>query len=178
MGYSVSEKQAAAQKSNPLVPIAYTSGAISGGVVGTDYALWFDIHPVFGAVLGSIISTIITSILLSILANKELKDKLITAGAVIGAIAGIWSTLTIEMSWPSFFGGLVGGAILGAIGGFLIFILIILVCFCLLLISRGPIALYLRDLLTKYHQDNQGVSFLQVEIWSIDNFLSLINSCV
>ena len=129
----------------PLVPFAYASGVVSGGVVGYDYGTWLDVPPAIGAIIGAIVSSVLTGVLLSIIQSRELRGRLIGFGAFAGAVVGAWAMMISEPGVANFLGGALVGGVFGAIAGMVAFLLIFVSAAFLLLISRGPIALFLRN---------------------------------
>jgi len=131
---------------NGAPPIAYFFVAIGGGVVGHDYAQWFEADPLVGAGIGGAISLILTNILYRLYTDHDgtIKETCSGIGAFIGLIIGVTAVASNadgDMAW------VIGGAIGGVIGyglGQMAAAILSLGAFVLLFLSQGPIGFMIR----------------------------------
>jgi len=132
-----------------LMKLALASGLISGGVVGHDYARWIDVNPMGGAVAGFMVGAVLAAFLSYI--AKDPEQKLQSLCSTIGALAGLIFGAGIGAMNDGGVQGLgigaVVGTVIGAIAGRLVAMFISLSAFLLLFVSRGPVGLYLRNVI-------------------------------
>ena len=138
------------QKKKGAPPGAFVLVAIGGGVVGQDYAQWFEVNPLIGAAIGGIIGLILTNVLYTLAADPEGKIKETCSG--IGGLAGaIWGGYVGAKNSESGFAWLIGGVVGAAIGGIvgqMVAAFLAFAALILLFLSQGPVGLVLRTWIT------------------------------
>lgn len=174
-------------QTSPLKTLAYASAIISGGVVGADYATWLKVNPLVGTILGSILSSILTSILLHLQEDPggKIQETLTKLGAFSGMLIGVTVGISDNGGFQGFFGGLIIGAVLGAMAGQMIASSISFGAFAMLFVSRGPVGMFLRNVMLDGGEANQvskldpepqclGHHFLSSLLENTDNLYFLI----
>ncbi len=129
-----------------LHPLASFFLASGGAVVGTDYAKWFNVDPVLGALVGGVISLIILQIAYRI--HKDPGGKIRKGFTEFGLVAGfILGAVIASDNSDSGFAWLIGGGIaagVGALLGQMAAAIVSLAGFSVLFLSQGPIGLAVR----------------------------------
>ena len=143
-------------QASPLHRIAQVSSVIGGGVVGVDYATWFEVDPFVGMLMGVGISWALTTLLLKLrAAKKEIAKACGLIGGLLGCLSGAYLGYKFGIAEyadvPAMYGlgGFLVGGLIGSIAGQMIAALISFSVFALLGISQGPVGAVLRGVLMK-----------------------------
>jgi len=134
------------QQGGGLHPMASFFLASGGAVVGTDYAKWWNVDPVMGAIIGGVISLAILQFAYHLHKDPggKIKKGFSEFGLVVGGIMGAVissENSTEDLAW------LIGGGIGAALGygaGQMVAAIVSLAGFAVLLLSQGPIGLAVR----------------------------------
>jgi hypothetical protein len=129
-----------------LHPLASFFLASGGAVVGSDYANWLNVDPIFGALIGGVVSLVILQIAYRIHKDPEgkIKKGFTEFGLAVGLILG--AVIAGENS-DNGFAWLVGGGVGAGVGAWLgqmAAAIVSLTGFAVLFLSQGPVGLAVR----------------------------------
>ncbi len=153
--------------------VYYLITIISGGVVGHDYATGINVNPIVGTLLGMLFSFIATKLLVWCKNNeKHIEKYLSRTGGVIGAIVGVWSTASHDATGGVIITGLVLGIIAGVIAGQVLAGMVVFSAMLVLLVSRGPIGIVLKQILSHKESGGDSLGFIFDQS---DNLICLVD---
>lgn len=127
-------------------PFAYFWVAMTGAMVGTDYAKWLDVNAIIGAILGGVISLVMIKVIYILYLDPDghVKATVTKIGALVGALMGGYiAMMNGEPYLTWIIGAIIGGGIGGAMGQ-MATAAIVLFSFALFFVSQGPVGLAVR----------------------------------